>query len=67
MCTQGTLEVNDGDGNCLGYVRNTCNSNGQYGLTSNDDERLIVCIDLPTASGGGCDIHTEVCPTVCFF
>jgi hypothetical protein len=60
-CTDGHLEVRDKNGKSLGYVRNTVNSFGQYGLTNSADNRLIVSIDLEAAKSGAGDIKTKVC------
>lgn len=58
-CTDGHLEVRDKSGKSLGYVRNTVNSYGQYGLTNSADNRLIVSVDLEAAKSGAGDIKTK--------
>jgi len=57
-CTTGHLEVRDHTGKSLGHVGSTCNKYGQYGITHEEHERLIIEIDLEAAKSGAGGIKT---------
>jgi len=58
-CTNGHLEVRDHTGSCIGYVGRDLNNYGQYGVTNEEDVKLVVSIDLQLASSSGAtDIKT---------
>lgn len=56
----GYLEAKDQNGECVGYVRKTFNSFGEYGLTEDENERLLMSINLSDATSGAADIQTKV-------